>query len=148
MILNRLRLLVATLWAGSLWAVGYLVAPTLSATLADRKLFGSIAGSIFRSEAWLTVACAAAMLALVWAGKELDAKRRKTLTWLVLGMLACTLVGYFGLQPTMASLREAAGPQGVMESAEKTLFGILHGVAALFYLTQSILGVVLVIKNR
>mgnify|MGYP003498814527 CR=1 FL=1 len=62
MLMPRLRLLVATLWAGSLWAVGYLVAPTLSATLADRKLFGTIAGSMFNSQAWLSVGCAAAML--------------------------------------------------------------------------------------
>lgn len=150
MILTRLRVLVATLWAGSLWTVGYLVAPTLSATMTDRKLFGSVAGSIFRSEAWLTVACALAMLVLVALAGELEPKRRKTLNWLVTGMLACTLVGYFALQPMMASLREAAGPLGVMESAnvsQKSLFGILHGVSALFFLVQSILGVALVIKN-
>lgn len=145
--LSRLRLLVAALWAGSLWAVGYLVAPTLSATLAERKLFGTIAAAVFRNEAWLTVACALAMLVLVAQAKEIDAKRRRVLNWLVLGMLACTLIGYFGLQPVMASLRAEAGPQGVMESPQKALFGILHGVAALFYLVQSVLGVFLVMKS-
>ncbi|HEX7634207.1 MAG TPA: DUF4149 domain-containing protein, partial [Noviherbaspirillum sp.] len=52
----RARLLIATLWVGSLWTVGYLVAPTLFATLSDRALAGMIAGSIFRLEAWLSVA--------------------------------------------------------------------------------------------
>ena len=147
MMAARLRLLVATLWAGSLWTVGYLVAPTLSATLSDRKQFGNIAASIFNSEAWLTVGCALAMLVLVALAKDVDAKRRRGLNILVVSMLACTLVGYFGMQPVMAALREAAGTQGVMDSALRTKFGILHGVAAVFYLVQSILGVFLVLRN-
>ncbi|MGZ8294986.1 MAG: DUF4149 domain-containing protein [Telluria sp.] len=147
MLMPRLRLLVAALWAGSLWAVGYLVAPTLSATLADRKLFGTIAGNMFNSQAWLSVGCAAAMLVLVFMARAVDGKRKRVLYWLVLGMLACTVLGYFGVQPIMASLREAAGAQGVMASEQKTLFGILHGVSALFYLAQSILGAMLVVKT-
>ncbi|RJG09468.1 DUF4149 domain-containing protein [Massilia cavernae] len=146
MLIPRLRLLVAALWAGSLWAVGYLVAPTLSATLADRKLFGTIVGSIFNSQAWLSVGCAAAMLVLVFMAKAVDGKRRRTLYWLVLAMLACTVLGYFGIQPMLATLRAAAGPQEVMASEQRTLFGILHGVSAVFYLVQSVLGAVLVVK--
>ncbi|MEG2963340.1 MAG: DUF4149 domain-containing protein, partial [Janthinobacterium sp.] len=34
--LTRLRILVATLWAGSLWTIGFIVAPTLFGTLSDR----------------------------------------------------------------------------------------------------------------
>jgi hypothetical protein len=60
-------LLVATLWAGSLWAVGYLAAPTLFATLSDRVLAGTIAASLFKNQAWLSIACALVMLVLLWA---------------------------------------------------------------------------------
>lgn len=145
---TRLRLLVAALWAGSLWTVGYLVAPILSNTLPDRKMFGNIAAGIFRGEAWLTVACALAMFVLVMLATDLDAKRKRTLNFIVGGMLACTVLGYFGMQPVMAMLREAAGARGVMDSSLKMKFGIVHGVAALIYLVQSVLGVALVLKSR
>lgn len=146
--LTRLRLLVAALWAGSLWTVGYLVAPILSNTLPERKVFGNIAAGIFRGEAWLTVACALAMLVLVMLARDIDAKRKRTLTFIVGAMLACTVLGYFGMQPVMAMLREAAGTQGVMDSNLRMKFGIVHGVAALFYLAQSVLGVSLVLKSQ
>jgi len=145
-LLPAARLLVTTLWAGSLWAVGYLVAPILFSTLSDRVLAGSIAGSIFRIEAWLSVGCGLVLLAMVVFD---DASReRRSLLRLIVVMLLCVVVGYFGLQPWMAALREAAGPSGVMEGAARTQFGILHGVASLIYLFQSVLALVLVLKVR
>ena len=143
------RLVVAALWAGSLWTIGYMVAPTLFATLPDRVLAGSIAGSLFRVEAWLSVICAAILLVLIrLPGDDADASRRKTRLYLVLGMLACTLIGYFGLQPFMSALRESAGAIGVMNSDVRMQFGILHGISSGIYLIQSLLGVALVLKFR
>ena len=145
-LLPAARLLVTTLWAGSLWTVGYLVAPVLFSTLPDRVLAGTIAGSIFRIEAWLSVGCGLVLLAMVVFD---DASReRRSLLRLIVVMLLCVVVGYFGLQPWMAALREAAGPSGVMEGATRTQFGILHGVASLIYLFQSVLALVLVLKVR
>ena len=145
-LLPAARLLVTTLWAGSLWTVGYLVAPVLFSTLSDRVLAGSIAGSIFRIEAWLSVGCGLVLLAMVAFD---DASReRRNLLRLIVVMLLCVVVGYFGLQPWMAALREAAGPSGVLEGAARTQFGILHGVASLIYLFQSVLALVLVLKIR
>ena len=145
-LLPAARLLVTTLWAGSLWTVGYLVAPVLFSTLSDRVLAGSIAGSIFRIEAWLSVGCGLVLLVMVVFD---DASReRRSLLRLIVVMLLSVVVGYFGLQPWMAALREAAGPSGVMEGAARTQFGILHGVASLIYLFQSVLALVLVLKVR
>jgi hypothetical protein len=121
---TRVRLLVAALWAGSLWTVGYLVAPTLFGTLYDTVLAGTIAGSMFRAEAWLSVVCG---VVLLWLMPE----RRK----LLLAMLACTLIGYFGLHPFLAEAK-AAG--------DKATFGLLHGAASLIYLTQSVMALVLI----
>jgi hypothetical protein len=61
-------------------------------------------------------------------------------------MLVCGLVGYFALQPFMNALRLAAMNAGtdVGHSAYAARFGMLHGVSSLFYLLQSLLGVVLV----
>ena len=148
MLLTRARLLLATLWAGSLWTVGYLVAPTLFGTLDDRVLAGTVAASMFRSEAWLSIACALALLALLrWGSPGLELKRRRSLALVALAILFCTLISHFGLQPQMAALREAAGPAGVMASDAKTQFGILHGVASVIYLLQSVLAGVLIARQ-
>lgn len=149
MIVARARLLIATLWVGSLWTIGYLVAPTLFATLSDRALAGTIAGSMFRVEAWISIFCAAFLLATSrFATRDEVSVTKKRLHWLVLGMVVCTLLGYFGLQPFMAALRESAGAGGVMEAGMRARFGVLHGIASAFYLIQSALGLVLILKWR
>lgn len=149
MLAARARILIVTLWVGSLWTVGYIVAPTLFGTLPDRVLAGSIAGSLFRIEAWLSLVSALALLVLMKLkeGMPQGVTRRFWLS-LILGMLACTLIGYFGVQPFMAALRESAGPGGVMESAVRTRFAVIHGVSSAFYLIQSLLGIALVLKAR
>lgn len=142
---TRLRLLVMALWVGSLWTMGYLVAPTLFMTLADRVLAGTIAGKMFRIEAWFSVVMALLTFALI-AG-SLAASRARTVLFRLVGlMLVCTLLGYFGLQPMMAALREAA-PGGVFSEDARMQFGILHGVASGLYLIQSVLGIALILKN-
>jgi hypothetical protein len=150
MFVVRVRLLIATLWVGSLWTVGYLVAPTLFATLSDRVLAGTIAGNLFRIEAWLAVVCGILLIMLFsYRTHDDSAPLRKTLLRLTLLMLACTVVGYFGIQPFMAGLREAAAATGgVMNADAKMRFGILHGVASGFYLIQSLLGVGLILRLR
>jgi hypothetical protein len=145
--LSRLRLLLVTIWAGSLWTVGYLVAPVLFASLPDRSLAGSIAGMLFRAQAWLSLACGLLLLLLVWLDKSLSPKRTPII--LMIAMLACVLVGYFALQPFMAEVRAAAANNGgVMDDAMRSRFGMLHGIASVIYLLQSVLAVVLVTKTR
>lgn len=146
---TRARLLLATLWVGSLWTIGYIVAPTLFASLGNSRLAGSIAGKLFRVEAWLSLACGAALYVLIrCSSADITPAARRQLGWLVVGMLACSLVGYFGLQPFMASLRETTGPDGAMEAVSRARFGVLHAVASALYLTQSLLGVALILKVR
>ena len=146
-LLNLARTLLVTLWAGSLWTVGYLAAPLLFITLQDRTLAGSIAGTLFRAEAWLSVACGLLLLAIFRADPYLSS--RNSCTRLVIGMLLCVLVGYFGLQPFMAEIRAAATQSGgVMDDAMRARFGVLHGIASVIYLLQSLLAVPLVTKSR
>ena len=145
--LSYLRLLLVTIWAGSLWTVGYLVAPVLFASLPDRSLAGSIAGMLFRAQAWLSLACGLLLLLLVWLDKSLSPKRTPVI--LMIAMLACVLIGYFALQPFMAEVRAAAANNGgVMDEAMRSRFGMLHGVASVIYLLQSVLAIVLVVKTR
>lgn len=145
--LRLARTLLVTLWAGSLWTVGYLAAPLLFATLPDRMLAGTIAGSLFRAEAWLSLACGILLLAIFRSDATLQS--RAICIRIVIGMLVCVVVGYFGLQPFMAEIRAAAAQAGgVMDDAMRMRFGVLHGVASVIYLLQSVAAVVLVLKAR
>jgi hypothetical protein len=147
-LLEKVRLIVAVLWAGSLWTVGYLVAPTLFATLSDRVLAGTIAGAMFHAEAMLSLGCALALLVLLkFATPDWAPRRRRTMLALVAAMVLCTVASHYGLQPMMAELRAAAGPAGVMESAAKSRFGMLHGVSSVLYLVQSFLAGWLILKQ-
>ena len=141
------RLLVATLWAGALWVLGYIAAPAVFSVVSG-PLAGEIVGTFLRRLAWISCACAALMLGLVRRSPDLQAGRRRYLSLLVLAMLACALVMYVGLQPAMAALREAAGPGGVRASPLWTEFAVMHGVSQLFHLIESVLAAVLIVKSR
>jgi hypothetical protein len=142
----RVRRLVETVWVGSLLTIGYVVAPTLFATLADSVLAGTIAGRLFRVEAWIGVVSAVILLGVArFASHGQGDKMRRRSVWLIGGMLLCVLVGYFALQPFMAELREAAAASGGMTGDLKVRFGLLHGISSTFYLVESILGLALVL---
>jgi hypothetical protein len=146
MIADRVRILLVTIWVGSLWTVGYLVAPVLFATLADRILAGTIAASMFRVEAWLSIVCGVSLI-LLQGLRPVSTKVRTNKVWVVLiaSILAFTVAGHFGLQPLMAELR-AAAPGGILDGAAKEKFGILHGVASSIYLFQSLLAGLLMFR--
>jgi hypothetical protein len=143
----NLRLLVASLWAGSVWAVSYLAAPSAFAVL-DSTQAGNVVGLMLTRLAWLSMVLAPLLAISVWRSTDLDAKRRRWLVWLTGGMLACSLIVYLGLQPAMAAIREAAGPAGVRASPQWGTFAALHGVSQVLYLLESILGALLVVKSR
>ena len=136
--LATVRLLVVTLWAGSLWTIGYMVAPTLFGTLHDRVLAGVIAGSMFNTGAWVAMACGALTLVLLALAKDVTAQRRKMLMIIAVVMLLCCCLSHFGLRPIMAGYKEAG---------DKATFGMLHGVSMVLYLAQAVLALFLVAKN-
>jgi len=145
--LANARLLLAALWAGSVWAVSYLAAPSAFAVL-DSTGAGNVVAVMLTRSAWLALALATLLALLTARAADLDARRRRWLYGLVGGMLACSLVVYLGLQPMMAAIREAAGPAGVRASPQWGTFAALHGVSQVLYLIESILGAVLVVKSR
>jgi hypothetical protein len=144
---ERARLLVACLWAGSLWTIGYVVAPTLFLTLHDNVQAGTIVGFLLRTEAWVCIACAIVLGVLV-GFSPLEARRKRTVYYLIIAMMVCALAIYVGLQPMMAQLKEAAGAAGLKGTPAGRQFGILHGVSQLVYLAESVLAGVLVAKIR
>lgn len=147
MMLANARLLLAALWAGSVWAVSYLAAPSAFAVL-DSTQAGNVVGIMLTRSAWLAIALAVLLVLLVARAGDLDARRRRWLFGVIAGMLACSLVVCLGLQPMMAAIREAAGAAGVRASKQWGTFAALHGVSQVLYLVESILGAVLVVKAR
>ena len=141
------RLLVAALWAGSLWTLGYIAAPAAFGVL-DSAQAGNLVAVLLTRQAWLSIACALLLFVLLRRSGDLAPPRRRFLNLLVLAMLACALVIFVGLQPAMAHLRELAGEGGVRASPYWTRFAVMHGVSQLFHVVQSILGAWLLVRLR
>ena len=54
--------ILLTAWVGGLWAIGYIAAPTLFATLDDRAMAGMLAGEMFHIINWLGLVCGISLL--------------------------------------------------------------------------------------
>jgi hypothetical protein len=127
--LPRVRRLLPAVWAGVLICIAALAAPAAFANLAVADA-GRVVGHIFVREAWLSLALAALLLGL----ERLHGAPGRTNALLLWGTVACTLLGYFAIQPLMPAAR--AG-QGVLS------FGQLHLVSTLFYGLKTALVLVL-----
>ena len=129
--------ILLTLWVGGLWAIGYIAAPTLFAMLDDRKLAGALAGQMFHIISYIGLVCG--VLLLVSLLKRVGMNWR---IWVIAIMVVLVACGEFILQPMMESLKA----QGLIEgSATKKQFGMLHGIASIIYLIESLLGLSLVV---
>lgn len=142
---DRLYFIAITLWAGGLWTIGFIAAPSLFASLKDRVLAGELAGNLFGLIAWVGMACAVYLLAYLAVVRRAELLGARPF-WLVLAMLALALVGHFGIQPILIQLKTEALPLSVMESALKGRFAIWHGIAGGLYVLQSLLGIGLVLQ--
>lgn len=127
---DRLRRLLPALWLGVLLGVALIATPAPFATL-DRPMAGKVVARILAQEAWLSLALG--VLMLVW--ERLRARRAvaagigsqfSTEMLLCLGVLGCTVGGYFGLQPSMAAARLGQGPFsfGQLHAASSVLFAL------------------------
>jgi hypothetical protein len=143
---QRIFILIAGLWVGSLLSAGYLVAPAIFSTMTDRQAAGMVAGSIFKLEAYLSVIVCIGLMVLANLLVNRGLNQFRFIRWLLLAMLLCSLAATLILIPWMNTLRDNALAEGmpVMLSPSATLFGQLHGVSSVLYLLQSILGVYLV----
>ncbi len=141
-----LNSVLLTLWVGGLWVVGYLVVPTLFATLADRQLAGMLAGKLFALIGWLGFAVATYLFAYWFAEWRGQAHKRLDF-WVMLVMVLMLAASQFGIQPLMAQLKVDAMPLDVMSSAMRDRFVTWHAVSSILYLLQSLLGVVLVVRS-
>lgn len=140
--IQRLFLILAGLWVGSLFTVGYLVVPTIFANLQDRQVAGMIAAAIFQAEAYVSVVVCVALLLLANALIERKRDDYRSIRWITLVLLLISALTCFGLIPYMDGLRKEALLLGmpVMASPSAVLFGRLHGISSGLFLIQSVLG--------
>ena len=135
--LPAIERVLLTLWVGSLWMAGLVVAPLLFAVLDDRALAGTIAGRLFSVTSYMGLACGGVLLLLNgWCYRR---PNRRALVLLV--MLVLIGIGEFVLAPLIADLRL----QGLTDTAR---FGRLHGLAGAIFLANCVLGLVLVILGQ
>ncbi len=144
---DALQSVAITLWVGGMWAIGFIVTPLLFARVPERMLAGLIAGKLFTLVAYIGIACALVLLLFRMARFGVAALKQGTF-WVVVAMLALVLIGEFGVQPVLESLKAQALPKEVMASIFRDRFGTWHGVASGLYVIQSLLGLVLVVRQH
>lgn len=144
---DALQSIAVTLWVGGMWTIGFIVAPLLFARVPERMLAGLIAGKLFTVIAYIGIGCALVLLVIRVVRFGAPALKQGNF-WLVLLMLALVLVGEFGVQPVLESLKAQALPKEVMASIFRDRFDTWHGVASGLYVIESLLGLVLVVRQH
>ncbi len=141
---GKIETVLQTLWVGGLWVIGYVVTPTLFASLDERRLAGELAGHMFTAINYIGLGCGTLLLAfavLKSSGSLL--KDRRVIALLL--MLVLVVVSAFVLQPMMQELKLGGIEPGSEMAAQ---FGQLHGVSSVLYLLTSLLGLFLLLSRR
>ena len=93
---DRVALLVAALWWGSLTTIGFLVVPLLFARLGSPAVAGNFAGQLFAAQSWVALGCGLALLTYFRSKIHdlVDAPSRQAIAWIVAAMLLALLQEY------------------------------------------------------
>ncbi len=137
---------VFTLWIGSMWTIGFIVAPVLFLSLPDPMTAGAIAGRLFRIGGYIGLICSVLLLAAAFL-RESGAALRSWRVQVLFAMLVITAVGQFGLLPQIEHLKDLAGGRLIAGSALERQFGRLHAVSSTLFVVNSVLGLVLAVRG-
>lgn len=93
---DRIALLLAALWWGSLTTIGFLVVPMLFAQLGNPSLAGNFAGRLFAAQSWVALACGLALLTYFRSKVQdlADRSSRTAVAWIVVALLLALLQEY------------------------------------------------------
>ncbi|MGH8370350.1 MAG: DUF4149 domain-containing protein [Gammaproteobacteria bacterium] len=128
-----------TAWAGSLWCVGFLVAPLLFTSLSSRELAGDAARQIFMGVEYLGLGCGLLIMILMrtMSGRWLA----HTGARLASIMLVLTVVSLLVIDPWLDRLR-------LIEGGDSTAFAWAHAIATAVYLLLCLLALWLVLSDK
>lgn len=119
---QRLPVLLAALWWGSLSTLGFMVVPMLFAVLPSPAMAGGMAAKLFTAQTWLSMACTLILL-LVFKSKQGLAQMTptyKATIFVAFGFLAAVLVE-FAISPHIVARENLA---------------LWHGLGSALYLLQ------------
>ena len=100
----RVRRILPALWAGLLLGIAAIAAPAAFANLASADA-GRVVGYSLAREAWVSLLLAALLL-VPDRVRGTPGRADALLLW---GTVACTLLGYFAVQPLMVAARAGQG---------------------------------------
>ena len=97
---DRLALLLAAFWWGSLTTIGFLVVPMLFAKLGNPAVAGNFAGQLFEAQSWVAIGCGLILL-IHFRRKADDSMDAATMTsiGLVLAALLLALLQQYAVAP-------------------------------------------------
>lgn len=123
---QRLSLLAAALWWGSLTGLGFAVVPQLFMHLPSPAAAGAVAARLFSTQTWISSACAMLLLILLnkREGEESPAWARRAVPYVLAGLLLALLVE-FGVSPRIVAARAEGGN-----------LRLWHGLGSAMYLGQ------------
>lgn len=107
---ERIGLLAAALWWGSLTTLGFLVIPMLFTHLASPAIAGAMAARLFTAQTWFSIACCMFLL-LVFNQKEAtdqSIRARPAIKFIVAGLLLTVLVE-FAVAPHIVNAKSTGG---------------------------------------
>lgn len=147
--LAALQLLVAAVWCGALWTIGYVVAPGLFAWAPDRATAGMLAGRFFGLVGWLGLGAGLLLIGLTAARRHL----RSRFVACAAAMWICALALTVWIQPQAAQARTLRSSQDKGGAAiggmpVSTAFARWHAISSGVYLVQSLLGIGLLLSWR
>jgi hypothetical protein len=93
---ERLPVILAALWWGSLGTLGFMVVPMLFAVLPTPAMAGSMAAKLFTAQTWLSMACTLALLLVYRSNRPLaqPGRARGAIVLIALGLFAATVVEF------------------------------------------------------
>lgn len=111
---ERLPIVVAALWWGSLTALGALVVPLLFQHLETKAMAGRMAAQLFTGQTWLSIACALLLLVISRRNTVFTQAQpaQGAIIFIVLGLLLA-LVLEFGVAPRIVMRQNLAWWHGL-----------------------------------
>lgn len=101
---ERIPLLAAALWWGSLSAIGFMAVPMLFAQLPTPALAGFMAAKLFAAQTWVSIACCTLLLVLSKRkhAQAMEPWAQSAIGLVIGGMLLALLVQY-GVSPRIVA---------------------------------------------
>jgi hypothetical protein len=97
---DRVALMLAAFWWGSLTTIGFLVVPMLFARLGNPSAAGNFAGQLFEAQSWIAIGCGLILL-IHFRAKADDRMSGPAMTaiFFILGALLLALLQQYAVAP-------------------------------------------------